>query len=175
MLRQLDVQLDSFLHTADDAGHALGAVALWRACAASGDLYRAPYRGPYCFHCERFYSADELAGGRCPEHQVTLGVVEEENWFFQLSRYASALQHLLQGNSLRVFPDSRPREALAFVAGGISDISASRPRERARGWRIPVPDDPGQVMYVWFDSPGNYVTGLGYPNDWRHGCQVGER
>jgi methionyl-tRNA synthetase len=137
--------------------------ALWRACAARGDLYRRRYRGLYCVGCEQFFTPDELAAGRCPEHGTPPETVEEENWFFRLSRYQDDLRRLLESGRLRVVPETRRREALAFVAGGLRDLSVSRARERARGWGIPVPGDPGQVVYVWFDALANYITALGFP------------
>ena len=51
---------------------------------------------------------------------------------------------------------------LGLIAGGLEDFSVSRSVARARGWGIPVPDDPGQVIYVWWDALGNYITSLGY-------------
>jgi methionyl-tRNA synthetase len=163
VLHALDVQADGFIRTSSDTVHADGVAAIWRACAARGDLYRRRYRGLYCVGCEQFFTPDELEDGRCPEHGTSPEVVEEENWFFRLSRYQDEVRRLLESGRLRVVPETRRREAVAFVAGGLRDLSVSRARERARGWGIPVPGDPGQVVYVWFDALANYVTALGYP------------
>jgi methionyl-tRNA synthetase len=161
----LDVSNDDFVRTAVDPRHLDGARSFWEACVRAGDVYRRNYRGLYCVRCERFYSEDELVDGRCPEHQIAPEVVEEENYFFRLSRYQDRLAALLDSGSLRVLPDSRHREVQAFVARGLTDFSISRSRVRARGWGIPVPGDPDQVIYVWFDALTNYVTALGYPAD----------
>ena len=161
----LDVELDGFIRTSADPAHAAGAAALWRACAERGDLYRRRYRGLYCVNCEQFYTPDELAGGLCTVHGTPTETVAEENWFFRLSRYQQQLLELLDDNRLCVVPETRRREAGAFVAAGLDDISVSRVRERAHGWGIPVPGDSSQVMYVWFDALANYVTALGYPGD----------
>jgi methionyl-tRNA synthetase len=163
VLHALDVQADGFIRTSVDPGHAAGVAALWRACEARGDLYRKRYRGLYCVSCEQFYTPDELEDGRCPEHGTRPETVEEENWFFRLSRYQDELRRLLESGRLRIVPETRRREALAFVTGGLLDLSVSRSQERARGWGIPVPGDPGQVVYVWFDALANYITALGYP------------
>jgi methionyl-tRNA synthetase len=164
VLGALDVQADGFIRTSDDPVHAEGVAALWRACEARGDLYRRHYRGLYCVGCEQFYTPDELVDdGRCPEHGTRPETVEEENWFFRLSRYQDELCRLLESGRLRVVPETRRREALSFVTGGLHDLSVSRSRRRARGWGIPVPGDPDQVVYVWFDALANYLTALGYP------------
>jgi methionyl-tRNA synthetase len=163
VLQALDVETDGFIRTSSDPVHAEGVAELWRACAARGDLYRQQYRGLYCVGCEQFFTPDELEDGRCPEHGTPPETIEEENWFFRLSRYQDEIRSLLESGRLRVVPETRRREALAFVAGGLRDLSVSRARERARGWGIPVPGDPGQVVYVWFDALANYLTALGYP------------
>jgi len=128
-------------------------------------VYKRPYRGLYCVRCERFYTPEELAGGRCPEHEAALEVVEEENYFFRLSRYEGRLAELLDSGALRVLPESRHREVRAFIGRGLTDFSISRSQARARGWGVPVPGDPAQVIYVWFDALTNYVTALGYGGD----------
>lgn len=163
LLGVLDVGVDGFVRTSAHPGHAEGVAALWRACAERGDLYRARYRGLYCVGCEQYYTPSELVGGVCPEHGTPPETVEEENWFFRLSRYAEPLARVIESGELAIVPETRRREALAFVRGGLHDLSVSRSRARARGWGIPVPDDPDQVVYVWFDALANYLTGLGYP------------
>jgi methionyl-tRNA synthetase len=99
---------------------------------------------------------------RCPEHGTEPDHVAEENWFFRLSRYAGAVEDAIVSGRVRIEPETRRNEVLAFVRSGLSDISVSRPAARAGGWGIPVPDDPGQVVYVWWDALANYVTALGY-------------
>jgi methionyl-tRNA synthetase len=129
---------------------------------AAGDLYRKRYEGLYCTGCEQFYSPAELRAGRCPEHGTEPQRVAEENWFFRLSRYGPALRRAIADGELRIEPAGRRHEVLAFIDGGLEDFSVSRPAERADGWGIPVPGDPSQVIYVWFDALCNYVTALGY-------------
>ena len=161
----LHLSTDDFVRTSRDPRHAAGVTRLWRACAARGDLYRRRYEGLYCVGCELFYHPRELDDGRCPEHGTQPERVAEENWFFRLSRYAGRLSELLASGKLAIVPEQRRNEVLAFVAAGLDDFSVSRSRERARGWGIPVPDDPSQVVYVWFDALANYVTGPGYGTD----------
>jgi methionyl-tRNA synthetase len=163
--RALGIENDDFIRTASDRRHLDGARAFWEACVRAGDVYRRPYRGLYCVRCEQFYSPDELVGGLCPDHEVAPETVEEENYFFRLTRYAEPLARLLDSRALRIVPEWRHDEVRAFVAAGLADFSISRSRARARGWGIPVPGDPDQVMYVWFDALTNYVTALGYGGD----------
>jgi methionyl-tRNA synthetase len=158
----LGLEFDDFIRTSSDPRHRAGVERLWRACEASGDLYRKHYQGRYCVGCEQFYPEAELVGGRCPEHGVEPQPVEEENWFFRLSRYQQPLRELIASGALRVEPASRRNEVLGFIDGGLEDFSVSRSAARSRGWGIPVPGDPGQVIYVWFDALANYITALGY-------------
>ncbi|MFE9808755.1 methionine--tRNA ligase [Streptomyces sp. NPDC005548] len=158
----LDLTLDDFIRTSSDPRHRAGVERLWRRCAAAGDLYRREYEGLYCVGCEQFYTPGELVEGRCAEHGTEPQLVAEENWFFRLSRHAERLHELISDGVLRVEPAVRRNEVLALIESGLHDFSVSRSQVRARGWGIPVPDDPGQVVYVWWDALGNYVTSLGY-------------
>jgi methionyl-tRNA synthetase len=158
----LSLSYDDFIRTSVDPRHRPGVERLWGACAAAGDLYERDYDGIYCTGCEAFLSPGELVGGLCPEHRELPEHVAERNWFFRLSRYEEQLAALIQSGRLRVEPEHRREEVLGFIRGGLADFSVSRSRERARGWGIPVPDDAGQVIYVWFDALGNYVSALDY-------------
>jgi len=158
----LDISYDDFLRTSADPRHRPAVEEIWRRCAAAGDLYRARYAGWYCAGCEEFYDPESLPDGRCAEHDAPLQRVEEENWFFRLSRYRDALAELIASGRLRVEPEARRNEVLGFLSGPVRDISVSRPRGRVHGWGIPVPDDPDQIIYVWFDALTNYISALGY-------------
>ncbi|HLJ66396.1 MAG TPA: methionine--tRNA ligase [Chloroflexota bacterium] len=156
---------DQFIRTSVDPRHVAACQKLWRAVQANGDIYKKHYRGLYCVGCERFYDEDELIDGLCPEHRTPPQPVEEENYFFRLSRYGEALRELIASDRLLVLPDFRKNEVLSFVSRGLEDFSISRSYERARGWGVPVPDDPTQVMYVWFDALTNYISALGYDSE----------
>ncbi len=161
----LALTTDTFFRTSTDPLHFSGAQKLWRACAEAGDIYKKHYQGQYCVRCERFYRPEELIDGRCPIHDTIPETVDEENYFFRLSRYKETLRDLITSNTLLVQPEHRREEMLAFIDRGLEDFSISRQAERGRGWGVPVPDDPGQVMYVWVDALSNYITALGYAND----------
>ena len=158
----LALSFDDFIRTSADPRHRAGVERLWRQCADRGDLCQRDYQGRYCTGCEQFYQPAELDWGLCPEHRVPPEPVTERNWFFRLSRYAGQLRRVLESGRVRVEPAARRNEVLAFVRAGLADISVSRPAQRAGGWGIPVPGDPGQTIYVWRDALANYITALGY-------------
>ena len=163
--RLLGASFDDFVRTSVDPRHFAAVHAIWNACARAGDLERRTYRGLYCVGCEQFYELDELDEGLCPEHRRAPEAVEENNWFFRLSRYERPIREALTSGRLRIEPRERAREVEQFLAGGPRDISVSRSRARARGWGIPVPGDPDQVVWVWLDALANYLATLGYPSD----------
>lgn len=158
----LALSFDYFIRTSEDPLHLEGAARIWREMDAAGDIYRKTYGGLYCVGCEQFYTEDELIGGLCPEHETRPEYIEEDNYFFRLSRYAGQLEELIESERMLIRPRTRRNEALSFIRSGLEDISISRSQARARGWGIPVPGDPSQVMYVWIDALTNYVTALGY-------------
>ena len=156
---------DIFFRTSTDPLHVPGAQKLWNACADAGDIYERHYKGQYCIRCERFYRPDELVNDRCPIHETIPESVDEENYFFRLSKYQDTLRDLIVSNTLLVQPEHRREEMLAFIDRGLEDFSISRQAERGRGWGVPVPDDTTQVMYVWVDALSNYITALVYETD----------
>jgi methionyl-tRNA synthetase len=158
----LRVSFDDFIRTSADERHRPAVERLWRACAARGDLYQREYAGDYCVGCEQFYDLADAPDGRCPEHATTLEHVVERNWFFRLSRYQDQLDRLISSGELAVHPAPFRHEVLSFVRRGLEDISVSRDARRAQGWGLTVPDDPTQVIYVWFDALANYLSALRY-------------
>jgi methionyl-tRNA synthetase len=161
----LQLSNDDFIRTSTDPRHPPGVERLWRACAETGDLYQRDYEGFYCSGCEAFVSPGDLTDGLCPEHGEAPELIAERNWFFRLSRHQDALLDLIERGSLRIEPEHRRNEVLAFIRSGLTDFSVSRAQERARGWGIPVPGDPEQVIYVWFDALANYISALGGGSD----------
>ncbi len=158
--KRLQISSDAFVRTSRPEHHA-GAQALWRACRPE-DIYRQAYQGLYCVGCETFYLEKDLVGGTCPEHRTVPELVNEENYFFRLSAYQEQLLTLIERGTVAVIPEGRKNEIVSFLKMGLQDFSVSRSRARAKDWGVPVPADPGQVMYVWFDALANYVTALGY-------------
>jgi methionyl-tRNA synthetase len=161
----LQLSTDIFFRTSTDPLHFPGAQKLWRKMAANGDIYTREYQGLYCVRCERFYKPEELVEGLCPVHATELEKVDEINYFFRLSAYGDRLKELILSNEMLVQPEHRREEMLSFIDSGLEDISISRQALRGRGWGVPVPDDPNQVMYVWVDALSNYITALDYADD----------
>jgi methionyl-tRNA synthetase len=164
----LDLSFDDFIRTSTEERHLAGVRRLWEACAAAGDIYKRSYTGLYCVGCEQFYAESELVDGLCPEHLTRPELVEEENYFFRLSHYQDRLLELIESDQLRIVPQTRRNEVLSFIRMGLIDFSISRSRARAHGWGVTVPGDDSQVMYVWFDALGNYITALDYAHDGPH-------
>jgi methionyl-tRNA synthetase len=158
----LTLSFDDFIRTSAAPRHLAGVEKLWAACAAEGDIYKKDYVGLYCLGCEQFYRLEELQAGCCPEHKTKPEAVREENHFFRLSRYGERLYEAITSDELRITPAKRRNEVLRWIESGLEDFSISRPATRARGWGIPVPGDRSQVIYVWFDALGNYITALDY-------------
>ncbi|MCX6771710.1 MAG: methionine--tRNA ligase [Candidatus Micrarchaeota archaeon] len=165
MARKVGLSFTSFQRTSDREKHWPGVQKIWELCEKSGDIYKKKYRGLYCVGCEAFYEPEELVGGVCPEHKTKPEEIEEENYFFRLSKYQKELERLIETGELKVLPETRKNEVLSFIRGGLNDFSISRSMARAKGWGVPVPGDDSQLEYVWFDALGTYITGIGYGTD----------
>ncbi|HEV2122693.1 MAG TPA: methionine--tRNA ligase [Chloroflexota bacterium] len=165
LAQEIQLSNDDFVRTSVDPRHEQGVRRLWERLDQQGDLYKRAYSGLYCVGCEQFTTEEELIDGVCPDHGTRPEIVEEENYFFRLSRYEGQLREAIESGALQIVPESRRNEVSALIAQGLNDFSVSRTRQRARGWGILVPGDPTQVMYVWFDALANYITGLGYGSD----------
>lgn len=165
MADKVGLSYTCFRRTSDRGKHWPGVQGIWKLCEKSGDVYKKKYSGLYCVGCEAFYETEELANGVCPEHKVAPERVEEENYFFRLSKYQERLENLIESGELVILPESRKNEVLSFIKGGLKDFSISRSVARAKGWGVPVPGDSAQIEYVWFDALGTYITGIGYGTD----------
>lgn len=165
LIKELNVSNDLFIRTSDKEHHWQGATKLWHALEEAGDIYKGVYKGLYCVGCEAFVTEKELVEGKCAHHDAVPEKIEEENYFFKLSKYAPEIKRLLERGELKITPKSKVNEVIALIEAGeegvLSDVSISRP-ERAIPWGIPVPNEPNQLMYVWCDALSNYITALGY-------------
>ncbi|MBO0793451.1 MAG: methionine--tRNA ligase, partial [Ktedonobacteraceae bacterium] len=121
----------------------------------------------YCPNCNNFYTAEELVGGRCPNHPtLSPEWLEEENYFFALTKYSDRLKEHIEEHPEFIVPASRRAEVLGLIKQGLRDFSVSRQvRPGTRAWGVPIPGDPQQVIYVWFDALTNYLTTVGFPDD----------
>lgn len=158
----LNLSYDNFIRTTD-ARHVAAAQEFWRRCAAAGDIYKKEYEIKYCVGCELEKTDSELKGGKCPMHPaLELETRQEENYFFRFSKYADFLLGLYEQENF-IVPQSRNNEVKKFAEGGLRDFSVSRLTEKMP-WGVPVPGDPAQTMYVWFDALVNYISAIGWPD-----------
>src|SRR3989344_771529 len=160
----LNISADEFIRTTEER-HIIGAQKIWGACDKAGDIYKKKYGGLYCVGCEVFYTEKDLVDGLCPEHKTKPDLIEEENYFFRLSKYQDWLLQIIEKNELKITPDSRKSELTEFIKSGLEDFSISRSNARAKNWGISVPGDDTQKIYVWFDALTNYINALGYGTD----------
>jgi methionyl-tRNA synthetase len=161
----LNVSFDRFVKSSVKEEHWPGVNKLWGAADKSGDIYKKKYSGLYCVDCEQFYKESELIDGLCPEHHTKPELIEEENYFFKLSKYQSKIEQLITSNTIEIVPNHKKNEVLGFIKEGLEDFSISRSSARAKGWGIPVPGDDSQIIYVWMDALSIYITGIGYGKD----------
>lgn len=152
---------DRFIRTTDP-GHEQRAALIWK--ALEKDIYKSKYAGWYCTGCEAFVTESTAKDnkGVCPHHNRPYDKIEEENYFFKLSKYQNEIAEKISDDSFRIIPKSRKNEILQVIKEGLDDVSVSRPKDKI-SWGIPVPGDKTQVMYVWFEALMNYITVLGYP------------
>jgi methionyl-tRNA synthetase len=165
--KKLDVQFDVWQKGSDRQTHYVSSQKLWELCDKSGDIYKKSYKGLYCVGCEAFYTTEELnENGECFEHPgKKLEEVEEENYFFKLSKYQNTLLRLIGEDEYKIIPEFRKNEMLSLIKSGLKDFSISRSSVRAKNWGVPVPGDESQRMYVWFDALNIYQSGIGFGLD----------
>ncbi len=160
--KKLGISLDVFQRGSDKKTHWPGVQKLWNLCFENGDIYKKSYTGLYCVGCESFKTKEELVDGLCPDHLKTPEETTEENYFFKLSSYQDQIIDSIESGKLKVTPENKKAEILSFIKSGLADFSVSRPKDRAKGIGVPVPNDLDQVIYVWFDALNIYMTGVGY-------------
>ncbi|MBN2399796.1 MAG: methionine--tRNA ligase [Candidatus Aminicenantes bacterium] len=159
----LNIEYDSFIRTTDEV-HVKGVQKIFSRVMEKGDIYLGEYAGHYCISCENFISdsVEETAGGMrtCPDcGRPTDNRVKEKCYFFRLSAYGDRLLKFYAENPEFVTPQTRMNEVVSFVKMGLRDLSVTRSTVK---WGIPVPGDPQQTIYVWFDALSNYITAIDY-------------
>lgn len=160
LAKDLNISNDRFIRTTDK-GHEQRAQLIWK--ALGDDVYKAPYIGWYDVKEETFVPESQADPERMkPSHPQAYQRLEEENYFFRLSRYTDKIRTAIESGEFVIVPETRRNEILAVLKEGLEDISISRPKEKLE-WGIPVPGDKNQVMYVWVEALMNYITVLGYP------------
>ena len=158
----LGVANDDFIRTSEPRHHRAVQRFLQR-IYDNGFIEKGTYSGWYCVGCEAYKDEAELLPGHvCPDHRRPAEWLEEENYFFKLSAFQDRLVAWFEANPEAVRPDGKRNEALAFVKGGLHDISITRTSTR---WGVPVPWDDAHVFYVWYDALVNYLTAIGFGED----------
>ena len=158
---QLDIAYDDFIRTTEPR-HTKAVQAFLQGIYDNGDIELDTYEGLYCVACEAYYTEDELVDGKCPVHGRPVEWVQEQNWFFRLSRYEQRLLDHYDAHPEAVIPATRRNEVVGFIRQGLQDISVSR---SSFDWGVPLPWDASQVTWVWFDALPNYITSPGYAAD----------
>jgi methionyl-tRNA synthetase len=162
MAERVGASHDFFIRTTDE-GHMKRVQEVVKRVYDNGHVYEGTYEGWYCPRCADFKTDSEVGeGNTCPIHGIELTREREENWFFRLSAFQEPLERLYAERPDFVAPGFRRNEAFAFIRQGLQDVSLSRPNLK---WGVPVPWDPDQVIYVWFDALLNYYTALGYATE----------
>jgi methionyl-tRNA synthetase len=157
---RMKLSYDDFIRTTEPR-HIRGMQALFKRLQERGYIYKGSYSGQYCVFDELYVDVAE-PGAPCPDCGRPTETVREENYFFKLSAMEEPLLKLYAENPDFIRPESRRNEVIAFVRGGLRDLSVSR---TTFTWGIPVPDDEKHVIYVWFDALANYITAIGYGSD----------
>ncbi len=161
LTKVLNISNTDFIRTTDTKRHLPAVEKVWQKLQENNDLYKQKYKGFYCTGCEAFLTKKDLVEGKCPHHQIEPQIIEEENYFFRLSKYQDQLKEVIEKDELKIIPEERKNEILSFIARGLEDISFSRSKERLR-WGFSVPGDDKQVIYVWCDALTNYISALGF-------------
>jgi methionyl-tRNA synthetase len=158
---KLSISFDDFIRTTEPR-HRAAVQKMAQACYDAGDVYEGHYEGWYCVSCEAFKQEKDLIDGKCPIHMTTPEWIREKNYFFRLSKYQRPLLDHYAAHPRFIQPEVRRNEILRLVESGLEDISISR---AGQSWGIPLPFDPGSVVYVWFDALINYAAAVGYGTD----------
>lgn len=165
LLPALNASNNDFIRTTEER-HKKACQALWNRLVDSGDIYLSKYAGWYAVRDEAYYGEDELKDGPDGKKIAPSGAecewVEEESYFFALSKWQQKLLDLYESQPDFIMPETRRNEVVSFVKSGLRDLSVSRTR---LNWGVPVPDAPGHVMYVWIDALTNYISALGFPDE----------
>lgn len=162
----MNIDYDKFIRTTDEY-HEKQVQKIFRKLYDQGDIYKGHYDGLYCQECEAFYTPSQITeDGKCPVCGGELKPMQEEAYFFRMSRYADRLMQYIQEHPHFIQPESRKNEMINnFLKPGLQDLCVSRTSFK---WGIPVDFDPKHVVYVWIDALTNYITGLGYDCDGNH-------
>ena len=158
---ELKISYDDFIRTSEER-HLKVVQLIFKKLHQAGDIYKGFYEGPYCTECETFYSEEELVDGKCPVHKKRVERVEEESYFFRMSKYRNKILDSIERNPDFIQPESRRNEIINRLREPLKDLCISR---TDFDWGIQLPIDKKHVLYVWVDALSNYLTTIDYPTD----------
>ena len=160
----LNLSNTDFIRTTEDR-HKKTVQYLWAQLEKNDDIYLSKYSGWYSVSDEAFYTEEEISEKEDIKIATSSGSpvewIEEESYFFRLSKWQDSLLEYYENNPDFISPKSRKNEVISFVKSGLKDLSISR---KAFSWGIKVPNNPEHVIYVWLDALTNYISALNYPN-----------
>ena len=162
--KTLNLTNTDFIRTTEDR-HKNSVQHLWKELEKNGDIYLSKYSGWYSVSDEAFYNEDEIEEldgkkiAKMSKSQVEW--VDEESYFFKLSRWGKTLLDYYENNPDFISPNARKNEVISFVKSGLKDLSISR---KSFSWGIQVPGSNDHVIYVWLDALTNYISALNYPD-----------
>lgn len=160
LLKLCDVNYDIFFRTTADF-HKKNVQAILQNLYDKGDIYKDHYEGNYCTPCETFFTEKDLIEGKCPQCGRETVIIKEENYFFNMAKYAEQYEEFLLNNNDFIYPEFRKNEVLGVLKKGLRPLCISRKKEKMP-WGIEIPFDKDFVTYVWFDALTNYINGIGY-------------
>lgn len=159
--KTLNISNDAFIRTTDES-HKKIVQQILMELYNKGEIEKRSYKGMYCTPCERFWTEKDLVEGKCPDCAREVEHIEEENYFFLMSKYQKALIEHIEKNPDYILPETRKNEVLSFLkTKPLGDLCISRPVHRL-SWGIPLPFDEKYTTYVWFDALVNYYSALKY-------------
>ena len=162
--KTLNLSNTDFIRTTEDR-HKKTVQYLWSELEKNNDIYLSKYAGWYSISDEAFYNDEEISDKDNIKIATASGSpvewIEEESYFFRLSKWQDKLLDYYEKNSDFIAPKSRKNEVINFVKAGLKDLSISR---KAFSWGIKVPSNPDHIIYVWLDALTNYLSALNYPN-----------
>ncbi len=162
--KTLNLTNTDFIRTTEDR-HKKSVQFLWNKLKENDEIYLSKYSGWYSVSDEAFYNDDEIeeidGEKKAISSKSSVEWVDEESYFFRLSKWEKPLLDFYKKNPDFILPESRKNEVISFVKSGLKDLSVSR---KSFSWGIKVPDDDQHVIYVWLDALTNYLSALNYPN-----------
>jgi methionyl-tRNA synthetase len=165
LTKALNISNTDFIRTTDQKRHWPGVNKIWKILEDSETIYKKEYKGLYCAGCEAFITKKDLTkDGKCKIHLKKPEKINEENYFFKLSKFGDQIKKLIENGEIKIVPEIRKKELFSLIKDGVQDVSFSRPSS-SLDWGVPVPEDKTQTIYVWADALSNYITALGYGLD----------